>query len=111
MTCSTCKGQGITAGRHWLGLALMGLLEAGAISYDQKTPRTIWLAKTLREEGYPTNDLGDLTTQLCGREPDALIGHDAIDRHNAVDKIIIAAGFDPQTWGICPDCKGSGENA
>jgi len=94
-----------------LGLALLGLLEAGAASYDQRVPRSGWLAKTLRdEEGlYPTSDLGDLTTQLCGREPDTLIGHDSIDRYNAVDKIIRVAGFDPKTWGICPDCKGSGD--
>jgi len=111
MTCPTCKGRGITAGRHWLGLTLMKLLEAGAISYDQRVPYSGWFAKTLRdEEGvYPSHDLGDLTTALAGREPDRLIGHDAMDRHNAVDKIIRVAGFDPKTWGICPDCRGSGD--
>lgn len=110
--CPSCNGRGITAGRHWLGLAVAVMLEAGATAFQPDTytyHKSTWVERTLRDERvYPTSDLGDLCTALAGREPDRHLGHDAFDTYNAVDKIIRAADLDPKTWGICQDCKGQG---
>ncbi|MGV3723624.1 MAG: hypothetical protein ACO1SX_22230 [Actinomycetota bacterium] len=53
----------------------------------------------------PGTELHELTTGLAGRSP-SFMGHDACDNWSAVKKIIAAAGLDPETWGICPHCKG-----
>jgi hypothetical protein len=52
-------------------------------------------------------DMLELTTGLAGRPP-FIFGHDTCDQHAAVRKIIAAAGL-PETWGLCPECKGEGE--
>ena len=53
-----------------------------------------------------SSGIDEITTGLAGRSPSTVFGHDASDRWRAVDKIIIAAGLNPDDWGICPTCGG-----
>lgn len=55
----------------------------------------------------PSADIAEFGTGLAGRES-SWLGHDAIDRWQAEEKLIRAAGLDPETWGLCPTCKGHG---
>lgn len=55
----------------------------------------------------PSPDIAEFGAGLAGRETSPL-GHDAIDRWRATDKLIVAAGLDPERWGICPECDGDG---
>lgn len=52
-------------------------------------------------------DMAELTVALAGR-PMSPFGHDACDRISAGQKIIEAAGLDPNKWGLCPHCSGHG---
>lgn len=108
--CPSCKGLGITSGRRWLSLVVAELLATGDASWHQRAYHSNWFDDTLEDEDgcHPNHDLGDLCTALAGREPDRLVGHDEMDKWEASDKIIKAAGFDPQVWGVCQECKGEG---
>lgn len=65
-----------------------------------------WLAAIPCSSGKRVRaDARELGTGLAGREA-GFLGHDAIDRWAATQKIIQAAGL-PEGWGTCPDCKGS----
>jgi len=55
----------------------------------------------------PSEDIAEFGTGLAGREG-GWLGHDAIDRWNATDALIKAAGLDPEVWGICQACGGHG---
>lgn len=56
-----------------------------------------------------TRELTQLTEGLAGR-PISFLGHDACDQYVMMKKIVVAAGLDDETWGICPTCKGTGED-
>jgi len=53
----------------------------------------------------PSADIRELGTGLAGREG-SVFGHDACDRWSTANKIIAAAGLDPDVWGICQRCCG-----
>lgn len=53
-----------------------------------------------------SEDIQELTEGLAGRSGARLLGHDALDRFAAAKAIVKAAGLDPATWGICPECHG-----
>lgn len=89
--CPTCGGAGDLSERRQVERIVAQILDLG-------TP--------LRPGGTPA--LGELTGGLAGRAPRAW-GHDALDRCEATNKVIRAAGLDPQVWGICPTCKGDGK--
>jgi hypothetical protein len=68
-----------------------------------------WLAELpLRPKNPPTPRMAELTAGLAGRSPGRPFGHDCLDRWEATNKIIAAAGLDRDAWAICPTCKGSG---
>lgn len=54
----------------------------------------------------PSADIREFGTGLAGCE--AMFKHDVEDRRRATKRLIEAAGLDPDTWGICPMCKGYG---
>lgn len=111
--------DGYTAGRKWLYVIANLLSVAGG---DAASPgrRGIWPHPYLQELPFgpsfqnkpvgPTPDLAALTTALAGRPPSDGLGHDACDRWSIEKKIIAAAGFDPETWGVCPTCGGDGDD-
>lgn len=53
----------------------------------------------------PSVDIREFGTGLAGREA-SWLGHDACDGWRATEKLIAAAGLDPETWGVCPGCGG-----
>lgn len=93
--CRACKGFGDLPDRRALEEVVAKILSLGA-------------AKRLPGEPPTSPALVELTGGLAGRPPRPW-GHDALDRGEATDKIIRAAGLEPRVWGICPTCKGEGE--
>lgn len=109
--------NGYTVGGAWLEDIVSLLMLAG----DEAVRR----APARRDGGYrgamhpfllamprvknppPTSDLADLTAGLADRRPGPH-GHDALDRYQAMLKIVKAAGLNPERWGLCPTCKGTG---
>lgn len=53
----------------------------------------------------PSADIQEFGEGLAGRG-NRRFGHDAVDHWVATKKVIAAAGLNPETWGICPSCKG-----
>lgn len=99
---------GHTSARAWLHDLVQLTLMTGSAAQRPDRDLHPWLEDlSLRPDGHPTPDAVDLTTGLAGREPGSL-GHDGSDRFQATQKIIRAAGLDPDTWGICPACGGHG---
>lgn len=92
--CPACKGAGDLPERKQVERVVADLLSLGASGLPGKAT---WVPA-----------MADLTGGLAGRPPRAW-GHDALDRGEATDKIIRAAGLDPRVWGICHTCKGEGE--
>lgn len=111
--CPKCDGHGVTSGRQWLGQITQLLLMAGCAAADHRPPLHPWLHDIFAhvDDQWPSPDMAELTTGLAGRGPFGRMGHDAIDRMNAVDAIIKAAGLDPEKWGTCPACSGDGIEA
>ena len=103
--CEKCEGTGTTSGRRLLECLTHLILIGG--EHGKKGDSHPWL-DDLPFSAKPTPDLAELTQGLADRGPD-IWGHDAIDRHVATEKIISAAGLDPEKWGICPKCNGAGK--
>lgn len=103
-----CGGVGETPARRCVEQITHLLLMADDDRHAQAVGRPLhpWLVGVL--DARPSDDIGALGEGLAGRSSDGRFGHDAIDRWAATSKIIEAAGLDPQTWGICPTCKGNG---
>jgi hypothetical protein len=57
----------------------------------------------------PSLDIAQFGKGLAGREP-GIGGHDSINHWRAADKVIAAAGLDPDTWGRCLECGGHGSD-
>lgn len=89
--CPTCEGTGETPARSYLHEKIGKMLHGLAYVAKDALP-----------------EYTKFTTGLAGRAPDRIIGHDELDRHTAIKKVIIAAGLDPDKWGVCPDCSGDG---
>jgi hypothetical protein len=108
--CATCDGSGDTTARQRLSDLVSLLLLSGEDSLKGSNhPYFRSMRSVLPHDVIPSADMAELTGGLSrpitnGRA----FGHDAIDRWTATTKIIEAAGLDPQTWGLCPDCKGHG---
>jgi hypothetical protein len=54
----------------------------------------------------PSSDIVEFGAGLAGREASGFMGHDGIDQWRATDKLLAAAGLDPEVWGICLECGG-----
>ena len=106
-----CK-HGYTPARELFNGLVRLILLAGsdAAVGPQSSSRRIWPHPYFQNIGYRSfdyisPDAAELSTGLAGREP-SFMGHDSCDSYSAEKKIIAAAGL-PDTWGLCPTCKGS----
>jgi|ERR1051326_3799192 hypothetical protein len=109
--------NGHTAAGAWVGeiahLALMLDDDLGSQQrghrmhpYFDSVPRP-YGSSSMRSDVRPSPDIAEFGAGLAGRSG-SFMGHDAIDRWRATDALIRAAGLDPKTWGICPECQGHG---
>lgn len=108
-SCSDCDG-GATATRQWLeGIAhIILMLDDDLLAQRAERPIHPWLAQlATHPASRPSPDAAELGLGLAGRSGAGPFGHDAIDRWRTTAAIIKAAGLDPETWGICPTCKGT----
>lgn len=114
--CRDCNGYGRTAAYQWVeGIAgLLLMLGEDQRSQQRERPIHPYLRAVQRECVYTSERPGpealELSTGLAGRAP-SFLGHDACDRWSATNKVITAAGMDPETWGRCPICGGEGNIA
>lgn len=107
--CKACDGLGQTSARTALATMVDLLLLAGSDSILLDKRIHPWLRPHLGTlMGRDLEDLHLVSTGLAGRAPLGPFGHDAIDCLVATRAVIKAAGLDPETWGLCPDCKGEG---
>ena len=97
--------HGYTVAGVWLNGIVHLILMTGEAGTDQR-PLHPWLAELPIGPGRkPGADATALSSGLAGRAPSSF-GHDASDSWSASQKIVEAAGLDPETWGICQVCKG-----
>lgn len=54
----------------------------------------------------PSAEIREFVVGLAGRED--MLGHNVSERRRATKRLIEAAGLDPETWGVCPECAGHG---
>lgn len=101
---STIEGQYIE--RIVSLLLLAGADGARKKGTDKRHPYFDDLERLIGLRGTANEDMAVFTTGLAGRPPSPF-GHDVIDQHTAVKKILKAAGL-PENWGTCPTCKGDG---
>lgn len=105
--CKNCEGEGHTPARQHLGNIVHLILVAG--TDGAKGTYHPWLQRTgCPPKQAPSKDMLELSSGLAGRPGDRIFGHDAVDRWRATQKVIAAAGLDPEKWGVCKDCKGEG---
>lgn len=109
--CGDCR-NGSTPARAWVERIAMlcMVLDEDLRSQAQGSPIHPYLQDvgTIGGPGLrPSADIAEWGEGLAGR-PAGFIGHDALDRLHATDKLIAAAGLDPDVWGICPTCQGHG---
>ena len=106
--CPKCL-HGYTMARKRLADLVSLLLLSGSDSMKKTCHPYFRDAPLFHSEGAVCGkDMAELTTGLAERPPEGPLGHDVIDSWKAEDKIIKAAGLDPETWGVCQECKGSG---
>lgn len=111
--CGTCGGRGETTARQWVGQIahLLMMLDDDLDAQARGRELHPWLRGTgcVVDEGQrPSPDIREFGTGLAGRESMGFFGHDAIDRFRATDALVHAAGLDPDVWGKCATCNGSG---
>ncbi len=104
--CPQCGTKGITTDRQYLDRVARLILIAGQSSLNGKIHPCI--EDFIRPSRPPSPDMAEISTGLAGRKPNEIFGYDALDRYRATEKIITAAGLDPETWGKCPICHGDG---
>lgn len=108
--CPDCDGRGTTAAHQWVEqiAALCLLLNQDLNSQQQGRPMHPYFNDTGSRAGRrPSPDIAEFAIGLAGRgEPGRF--HDSIDNWNATDKLIEAAGLDPEVWGKCQSCGGHG---
>jgi hypothetical protein len=108
--CDKCNGLGTTMARRRLEDLVSALLQSSRdvqVGRGQPWPDFDTAPMYLSRGRVCGLDMLELTTGLAGRPP-FIFGHGIIDHHVATKKIIAAAGL-PETWGLCPECKGEGE--
>lgn len=110
LPCPTCRDScGWTDDRLRLNdIVFLLLLGASDINREPNTHPYFRAPGFHHQELHLTEAYGKLTEGLAGRSAFGRLGHDGGDRFETERKIITAAGLDPQTWGICPTCKGKG---
>jgi hypothetical protein len=110
--CGTCAGRGETTARQWVGQIahLLMVLDDDLNAQTRGRDLHPWLRDTgcLAWGVRPSADIREFGTGLAGRESDGSLGHDGIDRWRATDALIRAAGLDPDVWGKCSTCDGTG---
>lgn len=108
--CDGCS-NGSTPARAWVEqIAMLCLmLDDDRRVQAQGRPIHPYLQDTgtIAHRLRPSADIAEFGEGLAGRAA-GFIGHDALDRFRATDKLIEAAGLDPEVWGVCPTCKGHG---
>jgi hypothetical protein len=113
-TCSDCGGAGSTPAARWvLATAHMLLMlddDLAAQARGREMHPYFHSYYTTAYGTRPSPDIREFGTGLAGREA-SFLGHDSIDGWRAARKIIAAAGLDPDVWGICPTCSGTGNTA
>ena len=106
--CDKCNGLGTTMARRRLEDLVSALLQSSRDVQVENCHSDFFTEAMYQSRGRVCGlDMLELTTGLAGRPP-FIFGHDTCDQHAAVRKIIAAAGL-PETWGLCPECKGEGE--
>lgn len=112
--CPDCDGHGTTTALRWVIASAHMLLMLDDDLNDQARGRDMHPYfrdyYTTAHGTRPSPEIRELGTGLAGREA-GFLGHDAIDGWTAAKKIIAAAGLDPETWGYCQGCDGSGTTA
>ena len=109
--CPDCDSRGTTTARQWVEQIAYLLLMLDDDLNDQARGRQ--MHPYFRDTGSrawnvrPSADIAEFGTGLAGREG-SFLGHDSIDSWRATEKVIAAAGLDPDTWGYCRTCKGHG---
>jgi len=102
--CTACNGRGRDLTYRNVEALARLILVAGSDSVRGPRPHPYFASTPLDRVGPKMHEL---TAGLAGRPP--RYGHDAIDGWRATDKLIEAAGLDPETWGVCEHCGGNGE--
>jgi hypothetical protein len=100
--CPDCT-DGSTVDAGWLSAIVDMLLLAGGCGTKGRTHP--WLLDLpIHPKAPPTPHMEELTAGLAGRRC-SFLGHDALDRWQAIKTIIKAAGL-PEDWGTCKTCGG-----
>ena len=106
--CTDCGERGTTSARDRLSdLVSLLMLSSEDVRRGKCHPYFHEAPLYSTQGKVVSDDIAELTIGLAGRE----LGfgeHDAIDRWSATKKIMIAAGVDPDSWGICSACSGHG---
>jgi hypothetical protein len=92
--------------KPWSGYINPHYRECAACNGASYTRAGLALERRMAELMHDADLIGPLTIGLAGRAPCAF-GHDCIDRHNAIKKILVAAGLEDD-WNVCKPCHGSG---
>ena len=105
--CDACKGYGRDDSYRTLEALVRLVMLAGSDSARHGKVQHPYF-RSAPVEG-PAPKLHEVTAGLAGRAVvERLFGHDACDQWAATRAILKAAGLDPETWGTCPACAGSG---
>lgn len=111
--CDDCDGTGTTSAHQWVAAcaSMILLLTDDLRAQEQGRPMHSYFDEfsSVAYGTRPTPDIAELTEGLAGRSGLRGMGHDALDRWAATDKIIEAAGLDPKAWGKCQACAGHGD--
>lgn len=110
--CDACGGRGATTARQWVGQIahLLLILDSDLEAQERGRELHPWLRDTgcVVDAGQrPSPDIREFGTGLAGRKS-GFMGHDAIDRWHATAALVRAAGLDPDAWGKCVTCGGTG---
>lgn len=109
--CADCSGHGVTTAHRWVAACARMLLMLDDDIDQQARGREMHpYFRDFYTSAYgtrPSPDIREFGTGLAGREG-GFMGHDAIDGWHATEKIIAAAGLDPNVWGRCATCGGKG---
>ena len=109
--CGDCDGKGWTSAYRWVNHLMSMILMLNTDLNDQARGRPMhpYFNGVGHDDSRPSPDIFELVHGLAGRgEAGAGRWHDAVDGWAAMKKLIVAAGLDPELWGICGVCAGHG---
>lgn len=112
--CPDCAGSGYTAASHYVQALcrLLVMLGDDLAAQERGRPLHPYLAElpVYADRQRPSADIKDLIRGLDPTaDPDLLFGYSGSIAYHVKDKLVTAAGLDPETWGICARCSGNGE--